>query len=1631
MGGDMSKNIVASSNMHAYFSRLQKDTDTCYSIADKARKRGLDPELEVEIPQALDIASRVEQLVGPEGIASKIRETTKEIGNRELVSLEIARQIVGGKTYKFNKPEDALDQAVRTGLAILTEGVLVAPLEGIAEVKLGSNKDGTNYVDLYFSGPIRSAGGTGQAMSVLIADVVRREMGIGKYKPTSGEIERYKEEIPLYKRAQHLQYTPSVDEIHNITKACPVCINGEGTEDVEVTGYRDLPRVGTNRLRGGACLVIAEGLCLKAPKLLKHVKKLKLKGWGFLDMFVNKSNGEDKENTEEIPAILPSTKYLDEVIAGRPVFSYPSRKGGFRLRYGRARTAGLASTAISPASMNILDGFIAVGTQLKTERPGKGTIGTPCSQLEGPIILLQNGDLVQVNDAKSVKKYNIKKIIDIGEILVPFGEFIENNALLPNSPYVYEWWIQDLQKSINCLPKHYTPFGIAESDEKTQRKINEDFDRELNLRQPSFLDAVEISTKYSVPLHPYYNLFWHDITADDVVLLAKHVKKYGEIVSDTSLVLPWDDKIKNILIELCALHKKRQEKIILDRYAYPLVRCLGLDIKDGSIIETDRFDLLETAKEGESTVSFVSRLTGLKIRERAPFRIGARMGRPEKADVRKMKPPPHVLFPLGTYGSNQRLFSKAAQKGEIEVEAGKRRCSKCGKVTHRISCICGGHTEPIEGRIEVHKINLSEELKLAKNNIKMRDLPETIKGVQGTISKHKTPEPLEKGLLRAKHKVPVFKDGTTRFDMTDAPLTHFKPKEIHVSIQMLKKLGYTEDYRGNPLEQDNQICELKVQDVVISKACAEYFVNVSRFIDDLLVKFYKLNRFFKIRRLEDLTGHLAVGLAPHTSAGSLARIIGFTDAQVCFAHPFYHAAKRRNCLSPDTNIPILNSEKPLLTNMQELYNNTISNEVVVDDFGTKQKNVDGISTFTLNHNNRKSEIRKIKSIIKVKAPKHLIEVKLKSGRNFISSPHHKVLVWSNGKVVTKKALELCKDDNFFASHKIDFPDKDVKEIDLLLEFLHISDKCEDIVVRGAVKVVKGCVKKFGGLKYAAQRLEINKKTFSNYIYRNSIPVSILLKLLGLCGKGLDAIPVDCMLGVKRDHTSIPRIIKVNKSFMRLLGYYISEGHSRYTKKNCYQVGFASSETEMRNDIIQCIKDIFGVHVYESKYGMFISSRLIHDFFVHILDIGANAKNKRIPSNFLALPKYKMRELLSAYFSGDGSVEKDRLHVTCSSVNRNLLEDIGLQLLRFGIFYRLRNEKRKAGGIVKRFYDMKGESPVFEQFYISIRSSYARRFCEKIGFSLKRKQCSLESAVSKERKPRLTTFGDFILDGIKEITPVKSSSEFLYDVEVEDLHNFPINNFIVSNNCDGDEDGLMLLMDALLNFSHAYIPDKRGGRMDLPLILTTRLDPSEVDKEAHNVDTLARYPIDFYEATLRHEHPKELEDVMDLVSSRIGTELQYEKFGFTHDTDDISEGPTMSSYKTLKTMMDKMNSQLDLAAKIRAVDEADVAYKVIERHFLPDILGNLRAFSKQSVRCPVCNITYRRIPISGKCRKCNGKLILTVHEKSVKKYLEISKKVAEKYHIPPYARQRIKLVEKSIDSLFMSDKIKKTKITDFF
>src|SRR3989454_7403853 len=112
------------------------------------------------------------------------------------------------------------------------------------------------------------------------------------------------------------------------------------------------------------------------------------------------------------------------------------------------------------------------------------------------------------------------------------------------------------------------------------------------------------------------------------------------------------------------------------------------------------------------------------------------------------------------------------------------------------------------------------------------------------ISRTKTPEPIEKGVLRAKLDVYVFKDGTTRFDMPNLPLTHFTPNEVGISVETARRLGYTRDRGGRPLERDGQTVELRPQDIIAARSCGECLVRVAGFVVDLLHRLHSLGRLY-------------------------------------------------------------------------------------------------------------------------------------------------------------------------------------------------------------------------------------------------------------------------------------------------------------------------------------------------------------------------------------------------------------------------------------------------------------------------------------------------------------------------------------------------------------------------------------------------------------------------------------------------------------------------------------------------------------------------------------------------------------------------------------------------------------------
>ncbi|MEK6807882.1 MAG: DNA polymerase II large subunit [Nanoarchaeota archaeon] len=1148
---------ACSETIQKYFDELQAKTNTIYEIATKARAKGHDPERVVDIPLASTVAQRVEALISSvasqlrgSGVAQRIVDLEKKHGPGDWrVALVVSRDVAQEKFCKFKDVREAIEVGIRVGFAYVTLGVVSAPLEGLVEIKLKKRKDGKEYLAMYFAGPIRGAGGTASAVSIIIADYVRRVFPIYDYDITDEEVKRYIVEIDDYcTKVAHRQYVPGPEELTLFMKNVGIEITGDPTEKYEVSQCKHLERVETDMIRGGMALVITEGPTLKAEKVWKQLSKwgkdFELERWNFMKDFIELKTRLHSAGAKTDEKIKPIDSYLRDLVAGRPVFSYPLQPGGFRLRYGRSRLTGFASTAISPLTMQLLGGYVATGTQIKTERPGKATVFTPCDTLEAPIVKLKDGSVIRLETEKEARQLSdkIEKILFLGDILISFGDFSENGQRLVPSGYVEEWWIQDARKA---LASAEMPADVKE----TLQKLIEN-------PKLSAKEAIELSEKLKIPLHPRHTYFFKEVIPAELCAL------FAWLARNPELEKQFDKEAKLILEKLSCPHKVLDGKLVFSQDDMDILNY----ILSQYTASAARF---APAQPEMSAIDFINSFSNVKVRDKAGTYIGSRMGRPEKAKIRKLKGSPVGLFPVGKEGGRLRSFQAVLEAGGtitsdfpiFECETCRattiypvcevcnnktikmRLCPLCKKRTTNEKC----HTET-QG-YERRKVNISHYLTAAMKKVGMEQIPTLIKGVKGTWNKDHILEDFAKALLRAKHGITVNKDGTIRYDMTELGGTHFKVSEIGVTVEQIKKLGYLFDKDGLPMENESQIFEMRPQDVVIPCSAGSgdepadaILIRISNFVDELLEKFYGLPKYYNAKKREDLLGHIVIGLAPHTSGGIVGRVIGFSKTQGCFAHPYWHAAQRRNF-------------------------------------------------------------------------------------------------------------------------------------------------------------------------------------------------------------------------------------------------------------------------------------------------------------------------------------------------------------------------------------------------------------------------------------------------------------------------------------------------------DGDETCIILALDAFLNFSRQFLPDRRGAKtMDAPLVLTTVLDPTEVDTEAHGIDVAGQYPIEFYEATQKYAWP--WESPVEQVKSRLGKPAQYEGLKYTHEVSDMNEGVLVSAYKSIPTMLEKLEGQMDLTLKLRGVRFDHVARLVIDKHFIRDIKGNLRNFTGQEYRCVACNAKYRRIPLSGVCFDCKGgKLVYTIAEGTIKKYLDASMKLSK--YCPPYMQQTMELLSRRIESIFGRDLTKQIELKSWF
>ena len=912
-----------------HFKELEEQVKEEYILANKAREKGFDPVNKVEIPLATSMAEKCVGLISTmypvlpiKEVTARMLELEKDYGQLDTtVSFMIAKEIAEQKFCKFQDQLKAIDCGIRVGFAYLTLGVVASPLEGYTGFDVKKRRDGGEYWCCYFSGPIRSAGTTATCVILMLIDFLRQHFGYSTYDPSEEEVKRYVTEVTDYhERITNLQYMPSEEETTFLVKNLPIEIGGDPTESLEVSNYKDLERIPTNYIRGGMCLTLGEGLAQKAAKGLKRLgspKKagLKCEGFNYLEEYLTIHARSTKGSGDGVPT------YIKDLVAGRPVYGHPSRSGGFRFRYGRSRVSGFSSVSVHPATMEITNGFLSWGTQLKIEKPTKGCIITSCDSIDGPIVKLKDGSVRKVRDSDEAKFLlkEVEEIIYLGDMLFPLGDVMDRNHDLLYPGYVEEWWGLELQKKLSVTGEQLS----------------------LDLETLSLQDAINLSKKYSIPLHPKYIFYWSEIVKEDLQKLFEwfiNAQWNGE--DDRKLLLPWSRSVRESFsggkrtLELLGVpHKVVFDNVVLEEEIGEAVLLnMGFSSKDQFKDYFSEKRLI--IKDFENPLAFLNSLSEFVIKNKGGAFIGTRMGRPEKAKIRKLTGSPNVLFSIGSEGGRLRSVTEAVNVGYVNTTWPNYVCERCGNETIYGTCEkCGNPTTRkyyckecgffLDAPCELHegakgstrkKLDIKHFFEDAVNQIGYtpQGLPPLIKGVRGTSNDHSDVEHLSKGILRAKFNLAVNKDGTIRYDCTEMALTHFKPLEIGTPIEKLIKLGYEKDVYGSPLEREDQILELKPHDVVLpscpvtnNEKADDVFFNIANFIDEELEKLYHQPRYYNLKSKEDLVGQLVACMAPHNCAGVIGRIIGFGKPQGLMASPYMHAAMRRDCDGDEAAVMML------------------------------------------------------------------------------------------------------------------------------------------------------------------------------------------------------------------------------------------------------------------------------------------------------------------------------------------------------------------------------------------------------------------------------------------------------------------------------------------------------------------------------------------------------------------------------------------------------------------------------------------------------------------------------------------------------------------------------------------------------
>ncbi|MFX1236656.1 MAG: LAGLIDADG family homing endonuclease, partial [Promethearchaeota archaeon] len=384
-------------------------------------------------------------------------------------------------------------------------------------------------------------------------------------------------------------------------------------------------------------------------------------------------------------------------------------------------------------------------------------------------------------------------------------------------------------------------------------------------------------------------------------------------------------------------------------------------------------------------------------------------------------------------------------------------------------------------------------------------------------------------------------------------------------------------------------------------------------------------------------------------------------------------------------------------------------------------NIDPIYTASMNPSTLKTHKSKIKEISRHTAS-ILVQIKTESGRSIISTPDHSFTTLIDGKlniINSENLFEEFEKDKLYLpiARKLDFSENltsiDMNQFfkeDLLVSLSTIQDQIS-LYKKGMITSVE-----------ASNNSNIARSTL--LMYKNKPP----------------SVPNKDWIRNKYDCSWIPGHIQLDEKLGEVIGLYLAEGD---LQKNSIRI------TNTNKEIIDLLKSNLIEHFDKVSHYSHDNTIQLHNASMTRWfneKFGTHAEQKQLPYEFLFTPIEFRRGLISGYFAGDGTIEKNKLYIDALTASKDLAYSISDMLSTFGIFSTIGRKLIKSSNYKGNKY-----------YKIILTGDEVIKFHQKFRFLSSRKQerleCAIELAIKKTRfqkKDIIPNFGNILQKISKDI-----------------------------------------------------------------------------------------------------------------------------------------------------------------------------------------------------------------------------------------------------------------------------------------